>query len=190
MRRRKLAAPATPVNAPGAPLRIDRAAPLYERATPLGIGHVVMFVADVAASEEFYVRHLGFHVSDRYPGAAVFLRCQAEGGHHNLFLLERRGKPGLTHVAFTVRDIHEVFGGGLAMSRKGWETEIGPGRHPISSAYFWYFKSPCGGAAEYFADEDYLTAAWQPREFERKPENFVEWAISGGIDGKTRRQKV
>ena len=37
-------------------------------------------------------------------------------------------KRGLNHVAFTVRDIHEVFGGGLHFSRCGWETQLGPGR--------------------------------------------------------------
>ena len=31
--------------------------------------------------------------------------------------------------------------------------------------------------------------AWKPREFESKPENFAEWAILGGIDGVSRRQK-
>jgi catechol 2,3-dioxygenase-like lactoylglutathione lyase family enzyme len=188
-RRKTVIAAPTPVNAPGTPRRIDQASPIHDRAMPIGIGHVVLFVANLEASRDFYQSRLGFVLSDRYPGAAVFLRCQPTGGHHNLFLLERPGKPGINHVAFTVRDLHEVIGGGLAMSRKGWQTDIGPGRHPISSAMFWYFKNPCGGAAEYFADEDYLTAAWQPRDFARTPENFVEWAIAGGLDAATRRQK-
>ena len=74
------------------------------------------------------------------------------------------------------------------MSRKGWGTDIGPGRHPISSAYFWYLKSPFGGALEYYADDDWCTDDWTPEEFERRPELFAEWAIAGGIDGHTRRQ--
>jgi len=96
------------------------------------------------------------------------------------------GKRGINHVAFTVRDIHEVFGGGLHFSRKGWETQLGPGRHPVSSAYFWYFKNPAGGLIEYYADEDQLTAEWQPREFEPGPTVFAEWAVDGGLDGNTR----
>ena len=74
-------------------------------------------------------------------------------------------------------------------ARCGWETQLGPGRHPISSAYFWYFRNPAGGLIEYYADEDELTADWQPREFEPGPTVFAEWAIDGGIDGNTRRQK-
>ncbi len=170
--------------------RIDKPAPVYERATPIEVGHVVFFSRDVAAGERFYHEVLGFEASDRYPQRGSFMRCAPEGGHHDLFLLQLpSGKAGLNHVAFTVRDIHEVFGGGLAFSRCGWETQLGPGRHPISSAYFWYFKNPAGALVEYYADEDQLTAAWQPREFEPGPTVFAEWAVAGGLDGHTRRQK-
>jgi catechol 2,3-dioxygenase-like lactoylglutathione lyase family enzyme len=189
-RRRPVKIEATSVNAPGAPARVDRASPIYDSATPITIGHLVLFTGDLDAANTFYTERLGFQLSDRYPGDAVFLRCQPRGGHHNLFMLKRPGKPGLNHVAFIVKDIHEVVGGGMAMNRKGWETEMGPGRHPISSAFFWYVKSPCGGSTEYFADEDYLTENWRPRDFERNLANFTEWAVKGGIDGTTRRQKA
>ncbi|MNV45918.1 hypothetical protein D3C71_1377300 [compost metagenome] len=75
------------------------------------------------------------------------------------------------------------------MARRGWDTQLGPGRHPVSSAYFWYFKNPAGGLIEYYADEDHLDERWQPREFEPGPTVFAEWAIDGGLDGNTRRQK-
>jgi catechol 2,3-dioxygenase-like lactoylglutathione lyase family enzyme len=170
--------------------RINRPSPTYERATPIEVGHVVFFVKDLAAMERFYVERLGFVASDRYPGYGAFLRCAPDGGHHDLFMLQLpTGKAGLNHVAFTVRDIHEVFGGGLHIARCGWETQLGPGRHPISSAYFWYFKNPAGALVEYYADEDQLTEEWQPREFQPGPAVFAEWAIDGGLDGNTRRQK-
>ena len=170
--------------------RINQRSPAYERATPIEVGHVVFFVKDVAACERFYTDSFGFAASDRYPGRGAFMRCAPEGGHHDMFLLERPTKDaGLNHVAFTVRDIHEVFGGGMHISRCGWDTQLGPGRHPVSSAYFWYFKNPAGALVEYYADEDQLTADWQPREFEPGPTVFAEWAIDGGLDGNTRRQK-
>ncbi|MFT3812016.1 MAG: VOC family protein [Acidovorax sp.] len=170
--------------------RIDQASPAYERATPIEVGHVVFFAKDVAACERFYVDNFGFAASDRYPGRGAFLRCAPDGGHHDIFLLQRPTRDaGLNHVAFTVRDIHEVFGGGMHISRCGWDTQLGPGRHPVSSAYFWYFRNPAGGLIEYYADEDQLTAAWQPRDFEPGPTVFAEWAIDGGLDGNTRRQK-
>ena len=172
----------------GNPQRIDAASPVYERATPVEIGHVVLFSDCLEAAEAFY-QCLGFITSDRYPGRGVFMRCAANAGHHDVFLLQVPGKAkGLNHVAFTVRDIHEVFGGGLHMSRCGWKTQLGPGRHPVSSAYFWYFENPCGGLIEYNADEDHLTADWKPREFDPSPAMFAEWAVDGGLDGHTRRQ--
>jgi Glyoxalase/Bleomycin resistance protein/Dioxygenase superfamily len=169
--------------------RVDRASPIYERATPIEVGHVVFFVTELAPVEAFYAS-IGFITSDRYPQRGAFMRCQPRGGHHDLFLLKApHGKRGLNHVAFSVRDIHEVFGGGLHFSRCGWETQLGPGRHPISSAYFWYFRNPAGGLIEYYADDDELTEAWQSRDFEPGPTVFAEWAVDGGLDGTTRRQK-
>ena len=189
-RKRALDIKGVPVNTWDHAARVDAPSAFYERATPIEVGHVVVFTPDLKALETFYTEKLGFVVSDRYPGRGLFLRGEAKGGHHDFFALQLpEGKRGLNHVAFTVRDIHEVFGGGLAVSRLGHETQLGPGRHPISSAYFWYFKSPLGGLFEYYADEDMLTEKWQPREFPSKPELFAEWAIAGGIDGVTRRQK-
>lgn len=170
--------------------RMNQRSPAYERAEPIEVGHVVFFVKDVAACEAFYCSNFGFVPSDRYPGRGAFLRCANVGGHHDLFLLQTPdAKSGLNHVAFTVRDIHEVFGGGMQMARSGWDTQLGPGRHPISSAYFWYFRNPAGGLIEYYADEDQLDEQWEAREFEPGPTVFAEWAIEGGIDGHTRRQR-
>jgi catechol-2,3-dioxygenase len=170
--------------------RVNQPSQAYDRAQPIEVGHVVFFVKELEKVSQFYQTLLGFVVSDKYPGRGHFLRCAARGGHHDLFLLQLpEARNGLNHVAFTVRDVHEVFGGGLHMSRCGWDTELGPGRHPISSAIFWYFVSPAGALVEYYTDEDELTEDWQPREFTPGPTVFAEWAIKGGIDGQTRRQK-
>ena len=188
-KRRELDIKGSPTNAYGRVLRRDAPSPCYERAEPVRLSHIVFFTDIFDEHVRFYTELLGFHISDSYPGEGVFLRCREEGGHHDLFLVNNPVKPhGLNHLSFMVRDIYEVFGGGLHMSKKGWTTEMGPGRHPISSAMFWYVRCPGGALTEYYADEDYLTVDWVPREFERTPENFAEWSISGGIDANTRRQ--
>ena len=189
-RKRKIDVRGMPINTWDHAARVDAPSTFYDRARPIEVGHVVFFTDRLAEIEAFYRDRLGFVVSDRYPNRGTFLRTQVEGGHHDLFLLQLpQAKRGVNHVAFTVRDIHEVFGGGLHISRCGWDTEIGPGRHPVSSAYFWYVKNPAGGLAEYYSDEDVVTSKWQAREFQPSSENFAEWAILGGIDGNTRRQK-
>ncbi len=170
-----------PLNVPGARGRVDAPSPMYERARPFRMGHIVFAVPDVKVGEKFYVKRLGFHLSDRYVGgAAVFLRYAARADHHNLFLLKRPGgTTDLHHVAFEVHDIHEVFGGGMHFTELGWETAVGPGRHPISSAYFWYFKNPLGGTIEYFSNPDFVTEAWKPSNF--RVNHFSEWHLMEGL---------
>lgn len=177
------------INQYGSIQRVNAASPVYDKGQPVAIGHVVFFTPDLESTENFYKEKLGFHLSDAYRQRGAFLRCRGEGFHHDLFLLSLPNKPaGLNHVAFVVRDIHEVIGGGLNMNRSDWSTFIGPGRHPISSAYFWYVHSPLGGAFEYYTNDDYLTEAWEPRVEEHSLELFTEWAIEGGLDHATRRQ--
>jgi catechol 2,3-dioxygenase-like lactoylglutathione lyase family enzyme len=170
----------TKFNTPGHPERVDQPAPLYPKASPVHMAHVVFAVLELDETVRFYREHLDFRLSDSYPGRGAFLRAPGASDRHNLFFMCRDGAVGFHHVAFDVRDIHEVFGGGLHMTNQGWETHIGPGRHPISSAYFWYLKNPCGGAAEYDFDTDVLTDAWQPRVFEPTPDAFAEWAFPSG----------
>lgn len=181
-RRAKTRAPATRWNAPAVRGRIDRVAPFVEDGVRPGqIGHIVFAVNDVPRAEAFYRDRLGFWLSDRYVGGAgVFLRWARRSEHHNVFFLKSRsGREELHHLAFEVDSVHEVFGGGLAFSRAGWKTQIGPGRHPISSAYFWYFANPMGGAFEYFCDPDYVTERWKPRNF--RVNRFSEWHLPAGL---------
>ena len=81
------------------------------------------------------------------------------------------------HLAFKVRDIHEVIAGGQYIDAQGWRTFAGPGRHIVSSANFWYFQSPFGGAWEYAADEDMVTEAWLPHDFAAEAHIFSEWTF-------------
>jgi len=161
-------------NTPGAPQRIDTPSRFYKSAQPQELSHIVLGVQDFAASEHFYRERIGFVVSDRYEGRGVFLRGAVRGNHHHMFLLDD-GRNNFNHLAFKVRDIHELIGGGQHFHSLGWETHIGPGRHYASSGCFWYFKSPFGGALEYVADEDILTEAWKASTFTPTPEMFSEW---------------
>lgn len=161
--------------------RVDRPGELCERAAPLSIEHLVFRAPDFAACYEFFVDRLQLRLSDTYPGECWFFRAGREQAHHNLFFMHRGDEAGFDHVAFVVRSIHELMGGGLNMTEQGWKTKVGPGRHPISGSYFWYFHNPCGGAAEYDFDSDYVTDAWVPRSWDRTPEVFAEWALEGGM---------
>jgi catechol 2,3-dioxygenase-like lactoylglutathione lyase family enzyme len=168
-------------NQPGNRGRVNAIANVHTQAAPWQIGHIVFFVPDVNEAEAFYRKRLGFWLSDRYVGGAgVFLRWARRSEHHNMFLLKSpHGRTALHHLAFEVQSPHEVFGGGLAFSGKGWATQVGPGRHPISSAYFWYFRNPLGGAVEYYCDPDFVTEDWKPHHY--RVNRFSEWHLTEGI---------
>lgn len=168
----------TRYNSPGQPDRINRRGARYERARPHEISHVAIGVDDAGAASKFYVERLGFLVSDRYANRGVFLRSSPAGNHHHLFLMNGRA-PGtrINHLAFKVRDVHEVIGGGQYIDAKGWKTFAGPGRHIVSSACFWYFQTPLGCAWEYAADEDIVTEEWQTTDFAAQAHIFSEWTF-------------
>lgn len=165
-------------NQPGQPGRIDQRASRYSCARPHEISHLAIGVDDAGEAHRFYADRLGFHISDRYANRGVFMRASANGNHHHLFLMNAR-VPGtrFNHLAFKVRDIHEVIAGGQNFDSKGWSTFAGPGRHIVSSANFWYFQTPFGGSWEYAADEDIVTEAWQPQDFAAEAHIFSEWTF-------------
>lgn len=182
-RRKKLQNPGrTDINAPQAASRVDERAIYYKRAKPLTVGHIVFNVPDLRAQQNFYVERLGFVITDHYVGRGVFLRVAPSANHHSVFFLEdEAGKTSINHIGFGVRDIHELLAGGMAFTGKGWKTAVGPGRHIVSSCYFWYFNNPAGGNSEYFCDEDYCTPNWKVGRFNPAPETFAEWALEDGI---------
>jgi catechol 2,3-dioxygenase-like lactoylglutathione lyase family enzyme len=180
-RRRPLPDPVDEYNAVRQSRRRGRRALIYDRAQPQTMSHVVFFAPRFDETLRFYTERLGFHVMDSYPGRSIFLRAPGAIEHHNLFLLHDGDRVGFHHVAFEVRSIHEVFGGGLHMGDQGWRTLMGPGRHPVSSAYFWYFVNPCGGAAEYDWDSDVVSEDWQAREWPTLNTTFAEWLVTDGV---------
>lgn len=134
----------------------------YEQARPKQINHVVFGVPDVDSAVSFYTQRLGFRVTDIMRGFGMFMRCDGRHDHHNLFLM-KMPKVLFSHVSFGVESIDELMIGANDMMRHGWTSEVGLGRHRISSLLFYYIGSPAGGQTEYSADSDYLTDDWKPR---------------------------
>ncbi|SRR5581483_2153090 len=79
------------------------------------LGHVVLNVSDLEASERFYREVLGLQLSDRYPdsmvpGGMVFLRFNTD--HHGIALVggaPKTERTTLNHFAFEVATLDEVF---------------------------------------------------------------------------------
>ena len=115
------------VNTPGNDGRINTPATFYKRAIPQMFSHIVFGVPDHRVVEEFYCSRLGFRPTDRYTDRGVFLRCAEKSNHHNFFAMNIDSEHAqFNHLAFKVRDVHEVIGGGQYLNAQGWATQVGP----------------------------------------------------------------
>jgi 2,3-dihydroxy-p-cumate/2,3-dihydroxybenzoate 3,4-dioxygenase len=144
-------------------------------------GHLCLDAPDVHDAYRFWSTHFNARVSDWLGDAACLLRIDPV--HHKLAVFQGDG-PGLCHMNFQVATLDDVFRNWHFLVGHGVEIEMGPGRHPQSTAIFLYFLGPEGFTYEYSfgvrrIEDD---AAWTPRTFDP--------AEIGSIDmwqGPTRR---
>lgn len=162
-----------PINALGAHGTNDEPLPL-----PRTLSHVVYFVPDAEKAEAFYVKRLGFRLSDRFTGMGPFLRPAGTFDHHTLFLIETPPfLQGCEHFTFHMGGPTEVLRRGAAFAAKGYESYWGPGRHRFGSNWFWYFNSPLGCHIEYDADMDQHDDSWVPRIAPAVTDNAQEFLL-------------
>jgi catechol 2,3-dioxygenase-like lactoylglutathione lyase family enzyme len=163
--------------------RLNRDIVIPINAAPIRLGHVVYNSAHELgeAPTDFYLDRLGFRLSDRTLDGGDFMRCSGGKDHHSLFLTRRQKTASFNHIAFEVRDFDEIMAGGTFMKTQGWAPETVAGRHILGSNMYWYFRNPCGGNTEYFADMDRMDDSWEPRIWEKSP-GFSLWTVEGTAD--------
>jgi catechol 2,3-dioxygenase-like lactoylglutathione lyase family enzyme len=166
-KRRQLDLPGEVVNAPGSPPhRAVNKIGVWEDmpAKPRTFSHIVCFVPEIPAAENFYVDRLGFKVTDRFE-VGPFLRPAGTRDHHTLFFIRTPAyMKGCEHLAFHMGGPTELMLAGTRFIRAGYQSAWGPGRHKFGSNWFWYFNSPLGCHFEYDADMDQHDDEWAPRE--------------------------
>jgi 2,3-dihydroxy-p-cumate/2,3-dihydroxybenzoate 3,4-dioxygenase len=128
-------------------------------------GHLCLDAPDVHEAYRFWNSHFNARVSDWIGDAACLIRIDPV--HHKLAVFRGDG-PGLCHMNFQVETIDDVFRNWHFLVDAGVEIEMGPGRHPQSTAVFLYFLGPEGFTYEYSygvrrIEDD---AAWRPRTFD------------------------
>ena len=159
-----------------------------DRVTPRRIGHVVYSVADLGDEEtRFYCDRLGFRLTDTITETGTFMRAEGSTYHHNLFFVKAGPNICFNHVAFEVLSIDQVLMGGMYLEERDWESAIGPGRHIVGGNVFWYFKNPCGGDSEYFADMDRADDSWEAGVWDSQENTWSSWSARKGE--RTGRQR-
>lgn len=158
------------VNQPGHLDRIRRSAILpgtsYPPASPLRLGHVLLFTPDVGASVAFMTEALGMGLADRAQDVIAFC-CARKNSDHHVVAFALSSGVGFHHGSFQVADPDAVGRGGVALLAKAGKGDWGFGRHTIGSNFFHYIQDPWGSWFEYYCDLDYIDdyALWTPTNY-------------------------
>jgi 2,3-dihydroxy-p-cumate/2,3-dihydroxybenzoate 3,4-dioxygenase len=141
------------------------------------LGHVVLRVAEFEAACDFFVRVLGFRISDLIDGQACFMRPHPSPYHHGIALI-KGAKAQLHHVNFMVSEIDDIGRAIARFGKNGVRVVYGPGRHPPSDSVFLYFLEPDGLTLEYSYGMEEFPAndPRKPRLFEPVRESYDYWA--------------
>jgi 2,3-dihydroxybiphenyl 1,2-dioxygenase len=134
------------------------------RTGPLGMGHAVLHVTDVAPLLPFYRDLLGFGVSD-YGLTPYPLYFFHVNGRHHSFAVVGSGKAGLHHFMVELTSLDDVGQGyDLAQLDEG-RVAYTLGRHTNDHMTSFYSNTPSGFFIEYgWGGRMIDPATWQPHE--------------------------
>lgn len=130
----------------------------------LGLGHVVIPVADDEAAMTFYVGVLGFRLRDSMalppelagrpaggpPAMMRFLGLNAR--HHSLGLAPMASPAGIIHLMIEVETLDDVGRAMDRVSRRGGKISATLGRHANDQMVSCYIRTPGGFDIEYGTD--------------------------------------
>lgn len=119
-------------------------------AGPLGVGHLVLWVNDRQACEDFYLDAMGLRLTDYGLGRLAFFRCNPR--HHSLAVAQ--AEPGwngkrMMHLMLQVETLDDVGLGLDAALRHGVPVSRGLGKHTNDYAVSFYVETPSGWELEY-----------------------------------------
>jgi len=124
------------------------------------IDHNNVFTPEVGAMTNWYMKELGFRLSEYSEDDAHRMWAawiHRRGSVHDLAMTNGTG-PRLHHLAYWLPDGSRItqLCDILAGAKQGQAIERGPGRHGISNAHFLYVRDPDGYRIELYTS-DYLT---------------------------------
>ncbi len=134
----------------------------------MGLGHVVLLVADAAATTDFYMGILHFKHSDSIvSGSMGATFTHTNPRHHSLAFAEARGpmKVGLEHFMLEVDDV-DVVGRTLdRVTKANVPVTASLGKHSNDFMTSFYLQTPSGCDLEYGSGGRLLDDSWIPTWF-------------------------
>ena len=140
----------------------------------LGLGHVVMFVDDLRATNEFYMGLLGFELTDAIiHGAMGATFAHTNPRHHSLAFGAAAGpmKSGIDHLMLEVDSLDQV---GVVLDRvtaAGTPVTVTLGKHSNDHMTSFYLRTPSGCDLEYGVGGRLIDESWVPTWF-RSPSTW------------------
>lgn len=120
---------------------------------PRKFGHIARGMSDVKGACSYYMRHLGFRVSDWLGDFFVFMRCGPE--HHTINFIAAP-ESNLHHVAYEVSDWADIQKSTDILGEQGIRLIWGPLRHGLGHNISAYHLDPDGNRVELFCELDLM----------------------------------
>lgn len=164
------------------------------------LGHVLLHVRDMAATDAWYTQHLGLRLSDGLtePGGdrmvAGFYRLSKADqyvDHHAIGFVEAPAPLAGTahHASFEVESFDAISAGHHWLGSRGWKPRWGVGRHVLGSQVFDYWHDPAGNVVEHYADGDVFNESTPAAFYPNSIEMLASWAPPyPGTSGTTGAQ--
>ena len=145
------------------------------RTEELGLGHFVLYVSDAQAAADFYVRTLGFSITDWVVSPegrrlAAFLHCNPR--HHSMALITWPTMPRkIQHIFLETKSLDDV-GKSYDVCVENGLSATSIGRHPNDRSVSFYFRNPGRWFFEY---------GWDLRTVEPHNVTVEQYVLRPGI---------
>lgn len=135
-----------------------------------GLGHIVFWVKDLAASVKFYEEVLGFEISDYIAWDvhdAVFMHCNSR--HHSLALMQEGPGPAgaLMHIMLEANSYDDVGYGYDIVRDRGVPVMLDPGKHSNDHMQSFYLQTPSGFWIEYGYGGREIGPDWEIKTYDQ-----------------------
>jgi catechol 2,3-dioxygenase-like lactoylglutathione lyase family enzyme len=151
------------------------------------LGHVLLHVGNMAASDAWYRSAFGLRLSDGlYEGQPDNItggfyrlpRGEEYVDHHAIGFIAGNALLAGTahHASFEVHSFDDIGTGHQWLAKQGWRSRWGIGRHVLGSQVFDYWYDPCGNVIEHYADGDVFNEDAMPEFHANSVDILSSWA--------------
>ena len=155
------------------------------------LGHFVLHVTNHDESVKWLFDRFNFLPSDYFvppgeedPIVGTFIRLNLGEqlvDHHFLLVLQSVGV-GVHHCSFEVADLDAVMSSHEFLLKKGYQLDVGVGRHMLGSQIYDYWKDPFGFRVEHYTDGDTVNSDFKPSKFNGTACDTTQWGMEPPIE--------